>query len=371
MSVLDLRDRSIAAVISLGLLVTFALPAHAQDDASGDNPEVQYPAPARALILEGGYVWERVGDVTAEDSFYRIAWDGALVQERGTPATEAKALDLLAPALKKPAGDAQRLHLQVENSGAEVGGGLFEAEGLHPLTLRGLERLKLRGSAFLGADTDFNHVVASVGLESRPIRIPGAHSLGASNWIVLGLNGQRNENPDEPEDDAETALATYRAFLGRAFGWRTPANWGAAAEEVTQKMLAQAPTVESAKAVVEEIEKIKAADRSSVQQLLVDAFEDMGADEDWPTKLREIALGDTEAFLTQPTISMYLESSGWYDFESSATDHFKSLTTFTTDYWPQINTDGFFVRLRYEYGFERAVPDVKKNRVMISAALRY
>jgi len=341
--------------------------AHAQ---STDLSSAQNPAAINTFEVEGGYSFAFTAGQEDLD-YYRISYSGALIRSQGTPFKAAKGLDLsAAPTLG--AGDRNSLNFRYEKGTTAVGGELLEALGAQEISFRGLEALHLRGTALVGADLETNMIQAAVGLESPPLRIPGFHKTQASNWLVFGVNGQRQESTDSASQDANFGLLTYRAFLGQAFGWRKSADVEETAAKIVKDFLAAAPDFTAAKNVEAKIRTIAANQRTKAQQLFLDAVGETSSPADWEKTVRDIAFGNADAITDQPTIALYAEGSGWYEFAGSThDDKFKSLVTATIDYWPLPQTDAFFFRARYEHGYERETPDIKKDHLLLSIAARF
>jgi hypothetical protein len=347
---------------------------HAQDKTADEAAvDAQNPAPINTFEAEGGYRWNYGPDKSRDrESWVRILYKGALIKEEGTPFKEAQSLDLAAPAAPTGAGDRNTWSLRYENGKAEAGGSLLEAEGVQAVKLRGLEKLDLRGTAYVGGNSAGKALQIAAGLESPPMRIPFASETGASNWIVVGINGQHQEMTDAQTGDANFGLVTFRAFLGKAFGWRKSANVAETTAKLENQLLKQAPTFAEGQALAQKIDKIPANQRTKLQQLLLDTIRDVGADEDWKEAVKQMATGTADAITDQPTLAVYGEVSGWRtvsgDPEGPKT---KSLSSLTVDYWFLDKRDDMFLRLRYENGYERAQPTLKLNRLMLSATLRF
>lgn len=351
---------------ALGLAVLgLAVPALLQAQAG-----LQNPAAIGSLSADAGYAVP-FGSGSGTEAYYRIVYDGRLVRERGTPFKRASSLDLLAPALQSAAGDVPQISLRYENSQAFAGGGLLSALGAKELPLGGLGRLGIRGTAQAGADIKLEHVVAAIGLESPPVRIPGLGRGGFSNWVVIGLNGERREATDSGGKNVNVGLATFRSFVGKAFGWRKSAEVAVTARKIVHDVLELAPTRAAALALEARLDSIPAARRTVLQQTLLDLIPEAATDDEWAAKVREMANGQADAITDQPTLAVYTEWSGWVDLAGHPTGgRFQSLFTASLDYWFLRTRDDVLLRLRYELGHERADPTVRKNQLLISLGLR-
>lgn len=354
------------------IAITLAVSGLANAQSANDLvTETQNPAPVNAIEIDGGYKLNfRSG--SRSEGYYRVSYKGSLVKSEGTPFKYASGLDLAAPALTTGSGDRNKLLLRFEKGTTTIGGGLFEANGVQPLPLRGLEALNLRGTALIAGDADGKTFQFAAGLESPPFRIPGFQNTQVSNWLVFGINAQRQEATDSGSDDKNLGLFTYRAFLGKAFGWRKSADVGKTASKITDDLLKQAPTYKDAKTLAEKIKKIDANKRTSPQQLFLDAVTEAEPEANWEKTVRDIAYGTADAITDQPTFALYAEDSGWYSFAGAFDgSRLKNLLTVTLDYWPLPNYDYVFLRLRYENGYERAVPTDRKDHLLLTINLRF
>jgi len=333
--------------------------------------EAQNPSPASAIEIDAGYRFD-LGPGAASESFSRVSYFGELVRSTGTPFKYAHGIDLLAPAVPTGAGDRNRLALRFEKGTATIGGSLLAAEGVQPLALRGLEKLQLRGTAWAAGDPENGSLQYAVGLESPPARIPGMAHSQASNWIVLGVNAQRQESDAATTTISGSELLTYRSFLGKAFGWRKSADVGKTAAEIAGVFLSQAPTYAQAQDLAGKIESTPANSRTQLQQVFLDTVTEAESEGNWTATVRAMALGHADAITDQPTVSVYAESSGWYTFAGDPQGRkLKNLITATVDYWLLPTRDDVFLRVRYENGYDRALPTERRNQLLVSVALRY
>ena len=351
------------------LLIAFAVvcgPAWAMADESGQNP-----APINTFEAEGGYRWG-FQTVRSEESWLRMSYKGSLVRQSGTPFKSAQSLDLAAPVTPTASGDRYKWAFRYEGNTTTLGGGLFEAEAVPPIELRILESLDLRGVAFVGGDASGNQVQIAVGLETPALHVPVLSTGGVTHWLVIGVNAQRQDMTDAESGDDDFGLATFRVFLGKAFGWRKSANVAETALRLEAQLLEQAPTYSAGQELASRLESIQPSQRTQFQQLLLDTIHDVEPGENWGTAVREIAVGTADAITDQPTLALYGECSGWHVFSGAlAGTRTRALATVTADQWPFVGRDDIFLRLRYEVGYERAVPQVRLNQLLASVSLRF
>lgn len=353
-------------LIGAGLLLVWVPVAEGQ--AGHQSPNL-----VNSFAVDAGHAF-RFAAGQNNEGWYRVVYQGRPVREHGTPFQFARSLDLLAPKLEEAGGDVPQLGFRYENLQATADGGLLEALGARELPLAGLSALRLRGVARLGSDARLKHITAAVGLETPPLRLPGLAGSGVTNWVVAGVNAERRESSDDEVTSANHALGTFRAFAGKAFGWRKSADVGSTAGKIVQDILALAPTRTAALALRATIDSIPAARRTSLQQTVLDAIPEATSDEDWERTVRALAFGEADAITDQPTLAILLEGSGWIQLagEDEAIDkERRALVTATIDYWFWPGRDDVRLRLRYEHGYERTQPAVKKDHLLVGFGVRF
>jgi hypothetical protein len=347
------------------MAVVATTPAAAQVDPGDQNP-----APIRALSVDGGYA-VRFNNGGVSEGFYRFSYRGGMVRGSGTPFQSASALDLLAPAPLKAEGDVPGMMLTYEVSESALSGGLLDAIGAKELPLPGLEGLHLRGTAQLSIDDQLDHLQTAIGLESPPLRLPGAGGTGITNWIVVGAVVERRDATDNDELDVDLALGTFRSFVGKALGWRKSGSVWRTAQKLERDILSIAPTLAAARELAPTLRAIPANQRTSLQTALLDLIVEAEEEGAWTRTVHEFAGGQADAITDQPTAAVYAEWSGWVDAaETPTTGRFKSLFTASLDYWFLPAQDDLLLRFRYELGYERSAPTIRRNQLLISIGVR-
>lgn len=356
---------------AMALVALWAVAPHAA--AQTAEASAQNPSPINTVILEAGKRLDRLPG-GKDESFYSVTYHGTLVRQAGTPFKYATALDPDLTAPPEAAGDRNKLLLRMANRSAVLGGTLLEAEGVEPIRLAALEKLDLRGTAAIASNDTGTRL--SIGLEAPPLRIPGLAKAEVTNWLVLGVNARRTPAA-EGAPQSDHAVATVRAFVGKAFGWRKAqsADVTAAAIRLAAEVLRLAPTRQQAEQAVKIIEQnLKAgAGMTTVQRVLKDAVEGFppSSTEPWQAQLKEVAIGAVEAMLEQATVAAYVESTGWYGRSDAALGRqFKNLLTATVDYWFLPGNDATFLRLRYEHGTDWTAPTQKRKQWMLALSVR-
>jgi hypothetical protein len=336
--------------------------------------DLKLPTPASVWEIEGGYRWDRVAG-RASDGYYRIGYRGSPILLKGTPTQYTQHIGLDQP---KPPADADRSDwsFTYEHGKVASGGGLLQGEMLTPLDLNLPKQFQPRGTAFVGGDATFKQVNVAVGLETPPQHLGVLSRAGISHWAVVGLGVQHREQTDAAEGDKNFVAATYRLFLGKAFGWRRKASVDMLAARIGDAYLREAPTLAIAEGVDKNLAEMKAkkVKLTRFQEAFRDAYDDAKgkAPEEWEGLARKAARGAAEAISEQPTVAVYAEVSGWYEMRGADdTARSRALFTLTTDYWFLPSRDDVFLRLRYENGYERGNPQARKNQILASVALRF
>lgn len=364
----------------------FAAPVAAQD--ASDTRRV--PQGDNRLEVEGGYRHDLI-DNGKSQGWYRVTWRGKPVAMRGNalPFTDTVLLDAPTADLGKVEGS--DLVLRFEDGTLGVTGGLIDMAGARPIEFAGLEKLRLRGAAFVAADNRFKQVQAGIGIETPPLHLGALGQHEIANWLVLGVNAQRRENADTA-DDRNFGAVTWRAFIGKGFGWRTPPREAleAFAVKIAAAYVKDVPTMAEArvkqqqfdalaKPTPEQVQFSRAVSAAELDILAARRALPAGqtlsaADEDrlWAQATRSYAIGRREAELLRPTVALYAEASGWNEFRAKGdSGRLKNLFTVSADYWFMPSRDDLLLRLRYENGYERAAPGLRKNQLMASVALRF
>lgn len=355
-----------------------------------------------------------------DDSYTRIMLLGKSLKEAGSP------LSYTVPqSTKNLPGETSNgrnaLFFRFENGSGAFGGSLFEAMGLSPISLNGLERLPVRGSLYIGANDDLKSLQVAAGLESAriPIIADRDNKGNISNWIYLGIYGQRQENRDA-DTDADGFLGTYEAAIGKNNFRRISGDAevrkqldsiaesqqkflaALSSDSDTEKNLAMEVLLRIQKdGKFEELRNVIGSD-SSIQEERefvakaegdADTFEAACALRDYyrnhPPRTEQgrhflqymngefmhpaIEASKHYLELTYTPVSAWgIETRGWYDFSGKfGGDRLKTFTTATFEYWPSLANANVSIKLRYELGHERATPTERKNHLAIMFSLRY
>ncbi|MHB0939513.1 MAG: hypothetical protein ACYC6A_24220 [Armatimonadota bacterium] len=354
-------------IMSLFLLILLIIPwiGRAEEGFTRAVTDAQLPAPVRAMELDAGYrLGLDAGDTSGNSGYLRLAYYGIPVKQEGVPLKYAGHIDLAAPVIPEGLGDRYQLALIYERGATQQAGSLISSEAVLPLPWQYLRTMNLRGVAYVAGNLDTDEWIYAAGVESPPIRIPIVGGAGWSNWAVIGIQA---EHLDREAVQTTAGVATYRAFLGKGFGWRKSADVGKTAAAIEKTIIDQAPTYEQARALAGEIKAIPAIQRSALQQLFLDAVIEAEIASNWTPTVTAMARGHADAISDQATIAAYGELSGWQPIGDGAGGQ---LVTATVDWWLVPGRDDLFLRVRYERGDDRASGE-NLNQVLLATSLRF
>lgn len=306
-----------------------------------------------------------------EASYYRIAFRGNVLAEKKDDKTIKLAQHLNTVSSENKSGKGRDLTLRYEN-GSLASGGLADAFGITDLNLRGLDFL--RGTANVGFGADGRNMSYAVGLETPHFTT----RQDFANWLAVGIQALRLEDTNT-SNDSNNGIATFRAYVGKAGytrGSEADVAKYIASKEVARELDAlvnAAPTLDAVKLVHAGFKDTPESEWSYTQHLIKEIFD---AD-DSSKPIRElgemIVASDVANDLRKPLWSVSIEGTGWYAFASKnlVGDRFKALFTATLDYWPFKDRDDFYLRIRYENGFERAAPNERKGQIILGAGIKF
>lgn len=348
--------------ILFALLLFLSWIGRAEEGFARAVTAAQSPAPVRAFELDAGYTFNLDG--ADPDGYLRLSYYGIPVKQEGVPLKYAEHVPLAVPIVPEGLGDRYQLALTYERGAASQGGTLLTSEAVLPLPWKLLTDAQLRGAAYIAGNLDTDTWIYAAGVESPPIRIPFAGGAGWSNWIVLGVGAQHLDG----ETDGTTAgVATYRAFLGKGFGWRKSADVGKTAAAIETIILEQAPDYPAAQTLAADVSRIPAGERTALQQLFLDMVTEAETADAWPSTVTAMARGHADAISDQAACAVYGELSGWQPIGAGDSGH---LVTATLDWWVLPARDDLFLRVRYEHGDDRA-GEGRVNRILLATALRF
>ncbi len=312
--------------------------------------------------------------------YYHLAYKGSLLTQRGTPFTPADVnapLDLKAPDPVKTDGDFDLFALRFERGGAGIQNGFLEGLGLIPVKFSSRSRFLRETRGVLQVSSRFDGKQSNIagGLETpplHPLRLIG-NSYGTTNWLTFGglVEGQ-SRRASEGGNQA-VPMITYRAFLGKGFGW---VQGKSLVDEMYAAIIKQAPTYE---ALLQQIPQIKqrivtSGQLPTLQESVLIQLSGVApwqtqkpSQEDYQKKVKEF-LGDfSKSYTTRPGFAAWLESSAWYalSHDSGTSARFNNILAATLTYWINPRDDSpYWLRVRYESGRERAAPTVNLNQIL-------
>ncbi|MCW3055233.1 MAG: hypothetical protein JWN14_4403 [Chthonomonadales bacterium] len=365
------KSLHLSPVIPALLWIGCALPATAQD---ANVPPTDTPPPHSALeglqVLAGVAINLAGARNTLE--YHKLLYKGQMLTEHGQPIKSADTThQFLQDQPEK--SDSPNIQLDFTHGSGTVQQDVLNAFGINKFPLPGINLYPFRSITRVGATLDGKQGNAAFGFET-----PAIHLVkGVANWIILGANV---EGRWKDQAKGETSgLATYRAFLGKAF-WVRYARRPFSAEDVLR--------------VVGTKEKLDAWDakRNATGNKDLDNFiqrrkndfvpgpvgvvipppPDVSTQALYETYIRHGVGAFVSSYSIEPGKAFWIESEGWYDPFNSHSPRFKGMTAIVATLYGNFNaTTRSSVQLRYETGYDRAAPDTHVDRLLINLGLNF
>lgn len=369
-----------------------AAAASAQGNPVAGSPDAQNPSSPMEWQLGGGYLMNLTGS-PANAGYYKLLYKGQLLSKSGTPPTLAnvgKPFDLL-PSRSNAGGDSSDTLFSLDRGNAQVNG--FLAQFFKEESVR-LGNVPFRLAANLTARGDGKQYNLALGAESQPIHplhwLNQATGLGITNYVMFGFSGQHEFRSDTLGTDQDTALLTYRAFIGRGFQWVKSKKLQSAVDALNKTTInrVKPPTAGSDfygavqteyKNTREGLAKVKTL--PSVEDTfflqLVELIDGGSLDkpktlDDWKKLVSEYTKDFHSSHMDRPSYAIWIDSSAWYDLTgridaTTAPARFNNLFGATLKIWlnPKGESENW-LQVRYENGRDRSAPTINKNAVYFS-----
>ena len=342
------------------------------------DPQGQAAAQSPSLIngakLDLGYQ-RGLDDANANQFYYRLEYRGKLLKQEGTPISAAAPNSPPpAPEAFKPTGDTNNLVLNLERGAANLGGGFLDILSL-PVEFKSGALQDLRGVLRASGTLDGKQLNLAAGLEGPPFHpLAGVNKqtkCSITNWLIFGLAGQAHYGGEDAGKQQQNLAATYRFFVGRGFDWVRSKKLDPA---LRAQIMAKAPNLVAAKGFLATPEG-RSSDKKSAPVAYDYIYQASEAvtDEEYLGKIDQLLKAETSP-PDQPSSALWVEGAGWYNTTGRLGDEprYSSLLAATATWWPQPQEGGKQrVALRYELGRERAAPEVRLNRLILSISAAF
>ena len=288
-------------------------------------------------------------------------------------------------------------HLDIFSGSGTLKGDLFDALNLNDFAFRKINLGKdLKPASQFAGSFDGRTLGGAIGVERQ---LPyGLRNLGLSssktttslaNWLIPGIMLNSDKG------GSTTGIFTYRGFLGKSFNWKQ-SRWLEAAFNV-DTFLGKYPNFENVKTASDAIsEKQKKANaeadkaKKARKTIATTAEEDFivyiahneqfipkpnetpqeaeARQAQYASEIRKMYNNEMNFYLQQPSSAVWLESRGWYTGVGDPKgSRWKPLVALVLTQWQDTaQTSRSQIQLRYEYGYNRAEPTVRNNRLLIS-----
>ena len=336
------------------------------------------------FIIDLGYN----GDLSSghkNATFYQVSYKGKMLSQHGTAPNPTDITNAFQTpnAQQAASGDTNAYSVVLKQGVAKLSGGYFDALGNQASTIPLGFLRNFRGDARLSGTTDGKTVNTAVGLESLPLHplqwIGANRNRTATDWLLVGIDGERQSgSPDASNATPLTqnaALATYRTFIGKAFGWHA-----ARTNTITQAdVLKEAKTLAAARKLpyVQNASPQGAVQREVVELLApfnpvtspIKDTDPQATDEVWwKTAVVEDVSAYNRANGDTPTNAVYFESSGWYTLSGNPQgSKAKAMFGLSFQHWiSDTPNQQSTLEVRYEDGYDRAAPTLRIDRFLVT-----
>jgi hypothetical protein len=346
------------------------------------------------LHLDAGYLDNFISGKN-NSFYYNASYKGDQFASKGTPFKVedlyVKADPPAPPSPKAIEGDTNIYSVQINRGTAAIKGGIFEAVGRKEIKLPIPLLEKLRGTADFSGTLDGRQINISLGLETpalHPVSILNErYDAGLTNWLIVGVNGETRPSQVSGKDNADYGMVTYRAFIGKGFGWVQSYKVKEFQKEIRSRMSTMP------KAISEGL-KARASVKTNQKQgklapwvdtdiyamtkrclgLSKEQFDSLTEESDLvknPPAACANGQGDITTFVThytddwslppdKPTSALWLEDSGWYSFAGNEPVHrFNNIVRATATLWLAPQDNSSYIRVLYENGYNKADPSNK------------
>jgi hypothetical protein len=308
--------------------------------------------------------------------YHRFSYKGQQLAEGGKKPTALDATGLFSlPVAPTLGGGVPGVTADIYEGTGKLTGDLFDAINLHELAVPKVDL----GRYFYGASRvagafDGSSFNAAAGVEAFPLHLTQLglnKKLDTANWLVPGVLVSQAW---ERGQDAETSgIATYRMFVGRAFGWSRSAADPTPFD--IDEFVKKHPDFASFEKFYREIQgrPLNAA-KSVEEDFVVNQFGRVSADPaHFETLLRGAFQRGIQNYHLQPTHAFWLESKGWYTFSGpSQGPRWKPLVALVVTVWGDFGAKARSqFQIRYENGFDRADPKTRQNRLLVTLGLNF
>ena len=293
--------------------------------------------------IDVGYAWS--GGSPSQFS-YRLAYRGVPVTRAGalpTPTSIGEGILSAASAAKDAFG------VSLERDRASFDGALFDLLALKALDVEALRNARFAASVS-GRFGQRPRLTTRFGLESAPVHPLGVG--GVSNNLVLGLSGQMRRAWFDGGVSDDDLVASYRAFVGKAFGGvltvARRAHRDGILEEVRRGGFPPDRWVRLSRSH---------ADRD-VRAILALAIAEAEGEPGTQALLERVV----SAYFgpVQPQFAVWFDAEGAYRLDPGEGAPWRDTYAWTLTWWPAAQVpDALRVQLLYENGFRAAAPDVR------------
>jgi hypothetical protein len=334
---------------------------------------------SQGFHVDAGYMRQLDNSKPSDKFYYDVKMNGSQISGSGSPLTFD---DINKPVFQnsttaaKTLGDVNVYNIRLRKGTAQINGGVFDLVGRKPFEIQALSQL--RGVANISGTLDGKQINISLGLET-PSYHPLSHislidDLNWTNWIIFGVSGETRPKQTGIATNTDYGMVTYRAFLGKGWGWVTSKETKYLRYTEPANILKQYPTMDSAKSLNQEVKKIITEGNapSATQAAIFDVYNRAGTTEANWKDLITAKIHNQLMPADQPTAALWLDDFGWYSFAGNEPHkRLNNIFGATFTWWLTPEEAKSFVRFIYEYGNDKTDPTVRRNFVAATVGLDF
>ena len=369
----------------------------ASADSTGSNASGT-SSDGKLWNIAAGYLDDLRPSNSNSHGYYAVTYNSEVLSSSGQPITIA-APGTQDTAFQNAPNDTLP-HVSIDNGTASGSGGIFDAIFRHPLPLKFLQ--SWLGTVDVDTTTDLKGITYHGGLESPGLPvfdwINGKDILKgrANTWTYVGVCDEAAHQAVGGTSSTDSGLVTYRSFIGVPIGavYRSPevpidrtlAQYDKElGEQETSRKL---PADKALRAWFNDLQTAWKLDKNkflSSATPVEKAVLVLGLNVKYAVDLdhSEAFWNDMKTYFAQtakslrvacPTVTLWCESKGYFQFAGSSTGSSKFTNLLTANlqlFLTPKNENSSWIKLSYEAGTDRAAPTVYNNFLAVTTGLAF
>lgn len=366
-------------MLTRALVAALLFSASGSLEAQSEPEAAPTPSGLEGLSVSAGAAATLRANTPLHD-YYKILLRDRVLSKRGTK------VDLLDPSQQFAFPDQSQdisndtpgfLFDLATGSGTGVGD-FFQTLGTRSIRGPSLNLSPFRTTGNLVARLDGKEIGATVTVDTPSLHVPnlrGKPKQSIANWLVLGVGGQGKWQHGIPDAvNAGAAVATFRGFLGTAWGWRPSRS--RSMPFTIETLLKKYPTFESMKKRREDLYTSDPTQLESIMDSIVVNISGLSAppsgQAEYEGAVRRAFDAERKSYALAPTSAIWIESNGAYQFTGTTSLRFqRNVAVSYTLWWDTGSTSRSMLQFRYENGPPVGSTAAGIDRVLATIGLNF